>query len=98
LALERVLANLLSNAIKYSPQGGEITVSVTGEEEANATWAVVRVCDQGVGIPAHEIAMVFDRFYRASNVTAIRRNPLGSLSTRWNLFILKRRYQRRKDQ
>ena len=35
---------------------------------------------------------------RAGNVTAIRRNPLSSLSTRWNLFILKRRYQRRKDQ
>jgi hypothetical protein len=35
---------------------------------------------------------------RAGNVTAIRRNPLSSLSTRWNLFVLKRRYQRRKDQ
>jgi hypothetical protein len=35
---------------------------------------------------------------RAGNVTAIRRNPLGSLSTRWNLFLLKRRYQRKKDQ
>ena len=35
---------------------------------------------------------------RAGNVTAIRRNPLSSLSTRWNLFLLKRRYQRRKDQ
>jgi hypothetical protein len=35
---------------------------------------------------------------RAGNVTPIRRNPLSSLSTRWNLFLLKRRYQRRKDQ
>ena len=35
---------------------------------------------------------------RAGNVTAIRRNPLSSLSTRWNLFLLKRRYKRRKDQ
>jgi hypothetical protein len=35
---------------------------------------------------------------RAGNVTAIRRNPLSSLSTRWNLFVLKRRYQRRKDE
>lgn len=35
---------------------------------------------------------------RVGNVTAIRRNPLSSLSTRWNLFLLKRRYKRRKDQ
>jgi hypothetical protein len=35
---------------------------------------------------------------RAGNVTPLRRNPLSSLSTRWNLFRLKRRYQRRKDQ
>jgi hypothetical protein len=35
---------------------------------------------------------------RVGNVTAIRRNPLSSLSTRWNLFLLKRRYRRRKDQ
>ena len=35
---------------------------------------------------------------RAGNVTPLRRNPLSSLSTRWNLFRLKRRYQRRKDE
>lgn len=35
---------------------------------------------------------------RAGNVRPIRRNPLSGLSTRWNLFLLKRRYQRRKDQ
>src|ERR1700730_4699898 len=35
---------------------------------------------------------------RAGNVTTMRRNPLSSLSTRWNLFLLKRRYQRRKDE
>jgi hypothetical protein len=35
---------------------------------------------------------------RTGSVTAIRRNPLSSLSTRWNLFVLKRRYKRRKDQ
>ncbi len=35
---------------------------------------------------------------RPGNVTTMRRNPLSSLSTRWNLFLLKRRYKRRKDQ
>jgi len=35
---------------------------------------------------------------RAGNVRPIRRNSLSGLSTRWNLFRLKRRYQRRKDE
>jgi hypothetical protein len=35
---------------------------------------------------------------RYGNVTPMRRNPLSSLSTRWNLFLLKLRYRRRKDQ
>jgi hypothetical protein len=37
-------------------------------------------------------------YTRAGNVRPIRRNPLRGLSTRWNLFLLKRRYQRRKDE
>ena len=35
---------------------------------------------------------------RYGNVTSLRRNPLSSLTTRWNLFLLKLRYRRRKDQ
>jgi hypothetical protein len=35
---------------------------------------------------------------RHGNVTPLRRNPLSSLTTRWNLFLLKLRYRRRKDQ
>ena len=35
---------------------------------------------------------------RHGNVTPLRRNPLSSLSTRWNLFLLKLRYRRRKDE
>jgi hypothetical protein len=33
----------------------------------------------------------------SEKVTPIRRNPLGSISTRWNLFLLKLRYRRKKD-
>ncbi len=35
---------------------------------------------------------------RYGNVRSLRRNPLSSLTTRWNLFLLKLRYRRRKDQ
>jgi signal transduction histidine kinase len=73
--LERVIGNLLSNAIKYSPEGGEITISVGWEapgpapaSEAADGWAVLRVRDQGVGIPAADLPRVFDRFSRGGNV------------------------------
>lgn len=68
--LERMLSNLLSNAIKYSPAGGRITVEVA-TQEATATepaYAVVRVRDQGVGIPAQDLPYIFEPFRRAGNM------------------------------
>ncbi|MBI3969356.1 MAG: BON domain-containing protein [Chloroflexi bacterium] len=67
-SIDRLLNNLLGNAIKYSPAGREITVSVSREPGATGPWAVVRVTDQGVGIPEAALPLVFDRFFRASNV------------------------------
>ena len=67
--LERMLDNLLSNAIKYSPMGGEIQVSVDRKEGAtgHAGWAVLRVKDEGLGIPAEEVPHIFEWFHRAQN-------------------------------
>lgn len=66
--LERVLTNLLSNAIKYSPNGGEIVVSVARETDTTGAWAILAVRDPGLGIPAADLPYVFERFRRASNV------------------------------
>jgi len=63
--LERVLVNLLSNAVRYSPDGGEIVVTVARE----AHLAVLVVHDPGIGIPAADLPRIFERFHRASNVT-----------------------------
>src|SRR5207245_6637344 len=57
-----------TNAIKYSPEGGDITLTLRREEDGVGEWAVLTVRDQGVGIPPHEVPRVFERFYRASNV------------------------------
>jgi len=65
--IERVLNNLLDNAVKYSP-GGTVTVSVAREDDAAGARAMVSVRDQGVGIPAAERALIFERFHRAPNV------------------------------
>lgn len=64
-AIERVVDNLLGNAIKYSPEGGEIRVEAWQRDGS----VIISVQDQGVGIPAEELAQLFKPFYRASNVT-----------------------------
>ena len=66
--LERVLTNLVSNAIKYSPEGGEVTIRIAAEVDAEGSRAVLTVADQGLGIPAADLAKVFERFHRASNI------------------------------
>lgn len=66
--LERVVANLLSNATKYSPGGGPVTVEVGREESEGQTRAVLVVRDEGVGIPAADLPLIFEGFRRGSNV------------------------------
>ncbi len=60
--IAQVLINLLDNAIKYSPPGGTVTVHL-GQEAGGQLR--VRVRDQGMGIPASELARIGERFYRA---------------------------------
>ena len=66
--LRRVLDNLLGNAIKYSPSGGEIRVTLEKLQDADGSWAVVKVRDPGVGIPEADQPHIFERFHRARNV------------------------------
>ncbi len=77
LRLERILYNLLENAVKYSPQGGEIKVTVElGEEEL-----VIGVTDQGVGISPADQAKLFAPFQRLeeSRPSRVRGVGLGLL-------------------
>jgi signal transduction histidine kinase len=58
--LRQVLVNLTENAIKYSPNGGRIEVRV--DRAGPAMRFSVR--DEGIGIPAEEQALIFERFHR----------------------------------
>ena len=71
--LRHVFENLLSNAIKYSVHGGLVTFSVAVESGRT----VFKVADQGIGIPPHETAHLFESFHRASNVGSVQGTGLG---------------------
>ena len=59
--LHTAVTNLLDNAVKYSPGGVHIAVELKIPDEQKV---VLRVRDQGVGIPQNELKRVFKRFYR----------------------------------
>jgi signal transduction histidine kinase len=63
-SLERAIAAILDNAIKFSPDGGDVMVSVGFDEQQ--LW--VRVEDHGVGIAADVMPCIFDRFYHVDHV------------------------------
>lgn len=59
--LQQVIGNLIDNASRMTPDGGTVTVQLSAEGRS----AVVRVLDEGPGIPDAALPHVFDRFYRA---------------------------------
>lgn len=58
--IQQVLANLLDNALRHTPPGGSVTVTAN----ASGGSVVVRVADNGDGIPTEELEAVFQRFHR----------------------------------
>ncbi len=54
------VGNLVANAVAYSPDGSTVVVAAT----AHDTTVDITVTDQGIGIPAHELERIFERFYR----------------------------------
>lgn len=58
--IKQVFLNLVDNAIKYTPENKDVNVSVFSEKNK----IVIKVSDQGVGIPEEDINRIFERFYR----------------------------------
>jgi PAS domain S-box-containing protein len=71
--IQQIFSNLLDNAIKHGGRRGEISVEVCerGQE------AVVRVSDQGEGIPSEEVERIFHRFYRVDKSRSQETPGLG---------------------
>jgi signal transduction histidine kinase/ActR/RegA family two-component response regulator len=71
--LEQVLANLLNNAAKYTPPGGLIELSVTLEDG----HALLRVRDNGIGIPPELLPRMFDLFTQGERASDRSQGGLG---------------------
>ena len=69
----QIFGNLLSNAIKYSPKGGSIKISVGLDDQD----VVIRIRDQGIGIPNQDLPIICQSFTRGSNVDTITGTGLG---------------------
>ena len=58
--IKQVIGNLVSNALRYTPEGGNVTLSV----QKSPGNVVLSVSDDGPGVPAEDLASIFQRFWR----------------------------------
>ena len=77
----QILGNLVGNALKYAPDGSPVVLDAT----ADATWLMVTVDDEGVGVPEEDRSLVTEPFHRAWNVRESRIPGTGL-----GLFICRR--------
>ena len=68
-----VITNLIANAVKYSPADTTVTVDLAVRDNS----LVLRVTDQGIGIPEQDQAHLFEPFYRGSNALQVAGTGLG---------------------
>ncbi|HKD77336.1 MAG TPA: ATP-binding protein, partial [Ktedonobacterales bacterium] len=87
LRIEQVISNLVTNAVKYSPDGGAIDISLHADRERDVVIFSIR--DQGIGIPIHQQAQLFNRFARADNA-----QDLGITGTGLGLYLCRELIER----
>jgi signal transduction histidine kinase len=71
--IQRMFSNLLDNAIKYTPPGGMVDINVSESQ----SQVVVAVKDTGVGISAHDLPHIYERFYRCDQSRSLAGIGLG---------------------
>jgi signal transduction histidine kinase len=83
--LTQLLYILLDNAIKYTPDGGEVTLSLAVEPFKQQRMLTISVKDTGIGIPPESLDRIFDRFYRVDKARSRQQggHGLGLSIAKW---------------
>lgn len=71
--VRHMASNLLTNACKYSPPGSVVVLTLDRNEE----HLILRVSDEGIGIPPADLPRMFESFHRGSNVGSRQGSGLG---------------------
>ncbi|PIP67949.1 MAG: hypothetical protein CO035_03595 [Candidatus Omnitrophica bacterium CG_4_9_14_0_2_um_filter_42_8] len=71
--IEETIANLLANSVKYTPKGGKVEITIEDKDGS----VLIRISDNGIGIPKKELPYIFNEFYRASNAKELERDGTG---------------------
>jgi signal transduction histidine kinase/DNA-binding response OmpR family regulator len=77
LLMESVLVNLMVNGLKHTPAGSEVVVALEMIDDASEYAVVVRVRDNGSGIPADALPHLFERFFRVGGEHASAADGFG---------------------
>ena len=79
--IDKIFFNLISNALKFTPEEGQILVSLRRKDTEDVE---IMVADTGIGIPDNDISHIFERFYQVEN-----HSELGARGTGIGLMIVK---------
>jgi signal transduction histidine kinase len=77
--VERVFVNILTNAIKFTPNNGLVVLTTENFTKSSEEWLKILISDNGLGIPADKIHMVFQKFGQvlAKKSGSVRSTGLG---------------------
>ncbi|MBA3471190.1 MAG: HAMP domain-containing histidine kinase [Herpetosiphonaceae bacterium] len=69
--IQQVLENLISNALKHAPRGSTVSIRLERETRDTGQWSLVKIHDQGPGIPAEIRERIFQRFAAGPNSSGL---------------------------
>ncbi|MFZ5965762.1 MAG: sensor histidine kinase [Bacillota bacterium] len=73
IKIHQALTNIIYNGIKYTGEGGRVEISLYSESND----AVIKIEDNGIGIPEESLPYIFERFYRVDKARARRTGGTG---------------------
>jgi len=75
--LRSAFENVVRNSVLHTSAGATVTIDIVVPEEEYAEWVSLRVCDSGAGVPADELEIIFEPFYRGRSASKESGHGLG---------------------